>query len=198
MTDPWESAADDDASSQTPTDKDIAREIDRLLTAYRPERYNEREDQEWKEPVYALITDMLRNRMTADQIARADAEKRVNGRESGAPQRLNTILRGIFKKGQIPLGWGTENWREMFQDELSLPVAIKRKRGGLIIAHERIRFGAMTVQDGKEWESAFRRDTEEHVLGRKETVDGFVIFRELAEDQGVLRFDEIRVEDDAN
>lgn len=193
--DGWAEDVDNDGDGQGPTNKEVREEIDRLLTIHRPERYDPSE-KDWLEPIILQVQKMLRNRMTVDQIVRDDAARRVNTREDSAPRRLNSLLREITAQRQMPLGWGTPGWREVFSTELSLPIAIKRERQGTVIGRVRIRFGAMTLLDSIEWENAFRRDTERDMHARSETADGMVFLREIVEEQGASRFDEITVDED--
>lgn len=169
------------------TDKAINLEIDRLLSLYRPERY-ETTEHKWRRPVNDAVALLLKKRLSSEQILWEIAAKRVNSREQVAPRRINAILRNIVETGQFPLGWGTPEWKEVFKDVLHLPLSIRRQgeTGNWI----RIQFGAMTKEDWVEWVEASRRDADERHTAAYQAADGGEFILKTMEIQGVERTDQ--------
>jgi hypothetical protein len=191
-TDDYDDDYSEDADGDRgPTEKELTQEIDKLLSALRPERYDPT-DKTWLAPIVAHIAAMLRARLTVEQIVEDDARKRVYRREDSATRRVNKILSDIAKDGQLPLGWGTPPWKEVFGEVLALPVAINREKGGKRVGRIRIQFGALSLLDAVEFENAFRRDLQRDATARSQVADGAVVIRELMEDHNLERLDAYR------
>lgn len=117
--------------------------VDGWLNDARPERYEYRERDDWMEEVYEKTAALLEERPPRE-IARGSARALVRQREGKAGERAFRFVRTLLVDGQAPLGWDgySDDWRALCAGDLRLP---------LNIANTRVRIGAATPDELKEW-----------------------------------------------
>ena len=192
---PEDDESQDISGAQALTNKEINAEIDRLLAEYRPERYNANE-LDWLAPVFKQVNKLVGDSMTAEEILRDYVTRRVVRREGDSTKRPNAVLRNIVRTNQYPLGWGEDNWAEMFIDISHAPLSIPKRENGEIVKGKqvRVRFGSMTRDDWVEWVNGMHRTADEKHRSIIEAADGGERIRKLMDEQDVNRTDQLRFE----
>jgi hypothetical protein len=161
---------------ETPDDKGLNQLIDEWLSEERPERYDA-ETKDWMDPVVEQVATELSRRPRED-VVRDNAQRRVYQREGIATKTANRILRDIADSGQLPL-----EFEEDPLGRLRLPLSIDRQR---------VRFGAASAEDLKEWELENSREQDKRDQAQIESREGSRLLRGWMQEQGVHRVEDLR------
>lgn len=164
-------------------DKELNHLIDQWLAQLRPERYDP-SDKDWMDDAVERAHEALLERNDNASVVADAARRRVYQREGHATKRANKLLRTIFEAGQLPLGWGEENWQVALFEDLRLPLSIDKTR--------RVRIGAAGPEDFTEWEVEARREQAKWAEARDNARNGALLVAAWLREQGARRFEDLR------
>ena len=188
MTDEPYDDGDPSGEDEEVTEKALSHQIDTWLNEARPERYSA-DEKDWIDPVIDKAAEDIHQYKSVADAVRELARRRVYVREAQATRRANRILRDIGKTGQLPLGWGEDpDWKTFLFDIIRAPISVARQR---------IRLGAATDEDWKEWELESARESDKRAIAESASREGARLLRDLMRTQGVRTTEDLRPVDGA-
>lgn len=150
-------------------------EVDRLLAARRPDRYELEGGDDWLDRIADEIESMI-----PEAEARAIAARQmVRFREGQKTKAANRVLREVFQSQQPPLDW---------LDTLNLPIAVGK---------ERVALRAATSVDFRNFANDERRRAASDFAARNDTCEAAEWLADVMDAEGVTFCRDLRLDQDA-